>query len=260
MSRVNGKIAFITGAGRGIGEAIAMRLSSDGFKIACADLDHDAVTRVAAAIEERGGRACALSMDVSSPRSTAAAIEECVEILGDFHVMVNNAAIAPVTPIESMDYETFRRTFDINVGGVLWGIQSSAAMFDRLGHGGKIINACSQAGQVGNPNMAIYSGSKFAVRGITQTAARELAHRNITVNGYCPGIVETKMFDAIADDVAAQRDAARERVISNLVRGVALGRTSQPAEVAACVSFLAGPDSDYMTGQSLIVDGGMVFN
>jgi meso-butanediol dehydrogenase/(S,S)-butanediol dehydrogenase/diacetyl reductase len=174
--------------------------------------------------------------------------------------VINNAGIAPIAPIEAITPEVFRKTFDINVGGVLWGIQAAVKAFKALGHGGKIISASSQAGHIGNPDLAVYGGTKFAVRGITQTAARELAHLGITVNAYCPGIVNTPMMRKVAQDVADNAKQSVEWGMEQFAQHIALKRLSQPEDVAACVSFLSGPDSDYMTGQAVIIDGGMVFN
>jgi meso-butanediol dehydrogenase/(S,S)-butanediol dehydrogenase/diacetyl reductase len=180
--------------------------------------------------------------------------------LGGLDVVINNAGVAPTTLIETITPEIYRKTFDINVGGVLWGIQAAVKTFKELGHGGKIISACSQAGHVGNPGLAIYCGSKFAVRGITQTAARDLAPFGITVNAYCPGIVNTPMMQKIAQDVADNAGKPFDWGMEQFTTGIALQRMSEPSDVAALVSYLAGPDFDYMTGQSVLIDGGMVFS
>nr|WP_245642944.1 SDR family oxidoreductase [Piscicoccus intestinalis] len=156
--------------------------------------------------------------------------------------------------------EIFHKVFDVNVGGTLWGIQAAIEAFTAQGHGGKIINACSQAGHLGNPGLAVYGGSKFAIRGITQTAARDLADRGITVNGFCPGIVDTPMMRGIAQQTADEAGKPFEWGMQQFAQNIALGRLSQPDDVASCVSYLAGPDSDYMTGQSLLIDGGMVYS
>jgi meso-butanediol dehydrogenase/(S,S)-butanediol dehydrogenase/diacetyl reductase len=254
------KVAFITGAAQGIGEAIAVRLAKDGFAIACADLNFGAASTLADRIKADGGAAFAVRVDVGDRDSVFRAVDEAAEVLGGMDVVINNAGVAPITPIEDIDYDLYRRTFDINVGGVLWGIQAATKAFKRLGHGGKIINSCSQAGQVGNPDLAVYSGTKFAVRGITQTAARDLATLGITVNAYCPGIVNTPMMQKVAQDLADNNGKPYAWGMEQFAQHITLKRISEPSDVAACVSFLAGPDSDYMTGQAVVIDGGMVFN
>lgn len=260
MNASNGKVAFITGAGQGIGEAISIRLATDGFAVACADLNLETAQSVANQINEKGGKAFAVKVNVADRNDVFHAVEAATKALGGLNVMVNNAGIAPITPIEQVTPEEYRRTYDINVGGVLWGIQAAVAAFRKLGHGGKIISASSQAGQVGNPNLSVYGGTKFAVRGITQTAAKELAPLGITVNAYCPGIVDTPMMRKVAQDLADSASESFEWGMQQFAQHITLKRLSNASEVAACVSFLAGPDSDYMTGQAIIIDGGMVFN
>lgn len=260
MSRVSGKVAFITGAGQGIGEAIALRLAEDGFAIAVADMNTAAAQAVADAIKAAGGKACMVEVDVGQRDSVFAAVAQAARELGGLDVVINNAGIAPATPIEDITPEVYRRVFDINVGGVIWGIQAAVKIFKALGHGGKIINAASQAGHVGNPELAVYSGSKFAVRGITQTAARDLAKWGITVNAYCPGIVNTPMMQKVAQEVADNAGEPFDWGMQQFAKNITLQRISEPSDVAALVSYLAGPDSDYMTGQSVLIDGGMVFN
>lgn len=260
MSKVSGKVAFITGAGQGIGEAIAFRLAEDGFAVACADLNIDNAKDVADRVNAGGARAIAIEVDVADRDSVFAAVEQAASQLGGLDVVINNAGVAPTTPIETITPEIYRKTFDINVGGVLWGIQAAVKTFKRLGHGGKIISACSQAGHLGNPELAVYCGSKFAVRGITQTAARDLAPLGITVNAYCPGIVDTPMMQKVAQGVADNAGKPFDWGMAQFTKGIALQRMSKASDVAALVSYLAGPDSDYMTGQSVLIDGGMVFS
>lgn len=254
------KVAFVTGAGQGIGEAIALRLTADGFAVACADMNIETARKVSEKINNNGGKALAVKVDVADRDDVFRAVQEAIDGLGDLHVVINNAGIAPITPIETITPEIYKRTFDINVGGVLWGIQAAVQAFKNLGHGGKIISASSQAGQVGNPDLSVYGGTKFAVRGITQTAAKELAHLGITVNAYCPGIVNTPMMRKVAQDVADNANQSFEWGMEQFAQHITLKRMSEPEDVAACVSFLSGPDSDYMTGQAVIIDGGMVFN
>ncbi|MBL0813613.1 acetoin reductase, partial [Klebsiella michiganensis] len=196
------KVALVTGAGQGIGKAIALRLVKDGFAVAIADYNDATAQAVADEINRGGGQALAVKVDVSKRDQVFAAVEQARKGLGGFDVIVNNAGVAPSTPIEEIREDVIDKVYNINVKGVIWGIQAAVEAFKIEGHGGKIINACSQAGHVGNPELAVYSSSKFAVRGLTQTAARDLAHLGITVNGYCPGIVKTPMWAEIDRQVS----------------------------------------------------------
>lgn len=254
------KVALVTGSGQGIGKAIALRLAKDGFAVAVADYNSQTARQVADEIASAGGKAIAVTVDVSKRDQVIAAVEQARKELGGFDVIVNNAGIAPTTPIEDITAEMVDKVYDINVKGVIWGMQAAIQAFKAEGHGGKIINACSQAGHVGNPELAIYSSSKFAVRGLTQTAARDLAPLGITVNAYCPGIVKTPMWDEIDRQVSEAAGKPLGYGTAEFAKRITLGRLSEPEDVSACVSFLAGPDSNYMTGQSLLIDGGMVFN
>lgn len=253
------KVAFITGAAQGIGKAIAKRLSADGFVVAVADFNLEGAEQTVQEINQKG-QAIAVKVDVSKREQMMAAVEETLQKLGDLNVLINNAGLGPTTPIETITPKQFEHVYAVNVGSVYWGIQAAVKAFKAQGHGGKIINASSQAGHVGNPNLALYSGTKFAIRGITQTAARDLAKDNITVNAYCPGIVKTPMMMDIAHQVAQENGKDDAWGMAQYSKDITLGRLSEPEDVAACVSYLAGPDSDYMTGQALLIDGGMVFN
>ncbi|MGX6486954.1 (S)-acetoin forming diacetyl reductase [Aerococcus sanguinicola] len=253
------KVTLVTGAAQGIGKAIAERLSEDGFAVAVADLNEEEAKKVAASLEEKGKKAIAVKVDVSDRDQVFAAVEQAAEAFGRFDVIVNNAGLGPTTPIETITPEQFEQVYKINVGGVYWGTQAAVEQFDKFGNGGKIINATSQTGVVGNPNLALYAGTKFAVRGITQTTARDLAEKNITVNCYAPGIVKTPMMFDIAHQVGKNAGKDDDWGMQQFAKDITLGRLSEPEDVAAAVSFLAGPDSNYITGQTLIVDGGMQF-
>lgn len=260
MTKVKGQVALVTGGGQGIGEAICRRLAEDGFKIGVADYNETTAEQVAQSLRDAGYEALAVKVDVSDRDQVFNAVNTVKDYFGDFNVIVNNAGLGPQTPIHTIDYDLYRKVYDVNVGGVFWGIQAATEAFEALGHGGKIINASSQAGQVGNPGLALYSSTKFAVRGVTQTGARDLAEKGITVNAYCPGIVKTPMMEDIAQKTADEAGKSYEWGMEQFAQHIALKRLSEPSDVAACVSYLAGPDSDYMTGQALIIDGGMVFN
>lgn len=195
------KVALVTGAGQGIGAAIATRLANDGFAVAVADMNTETANKVAEKINSNGGRALPIVVNVAERDNVFEAVRTTIQELGGLDVLVNNAGLGPTTPIDTITPEQFDKVYHVNVGGVLWGIQAATEAFKKLGHGGKIINATSQAGVVGNPNLALYSGTKFAVRGITQVAARDLADFGITVNAYAPGIVRTPMMMDIAHEV-----------------------------------------------------------
>lgn len=254
------KVALVTGAGQGIGAAIATRLANDGFAVAMADMNTETANKVAEKINSNGGRALPIVVNVAERDNVFEAVRTTIQELGGLDVLVNNAGLGPTTPIDTITPEQFDKVYHVNVGGVLWGIQAATEAFKKLGHGGKIINATSQAGVVGNPNLALYSGTKFAVRGITQVAARDLADFGITVNAYAPGIVRTPMMMDIAHEVGQNAGKDDEWGMQQFAKDITLKRLSEPEDVAAAVSFLAGPDSNYVTGQTIIVDGGMQFH
>lgn len=254
------KVALVTGAGQGIGEAIALRLASDGFKVSVTDMNLENAQAVAAKINDNGGLAIALQVNVTKRDDVFNAVEETTKQLGDFHVMVNNAGVAFSTPIETMTDEQYDLMFNVNVKGVMYGIQAASAKMKELGHGGRIISASSQAGILGNPGLALYCASKFAVRGLTQTAAKDLAKDGINVTAYAPGIVKTPMLFGVASELAKNAGQPEEWGLQQFAVNVAQGRLTEPSEIASGVSFLAGPDSEVMVGQTLVIDGGMVFN
>ncbi|HVG55421.1 MAG TPA: acetoin reductase [Vicinamibacterales bacterium] len=256
---IAGKVALVTGGAKGIGRAIVLRLARDGADVAIADLDEAKAGEVVDDVRAMSQNSVFIITDVSDRDQVFAAVERAATELGGFDIMVNNAGIVQVQTIEDVrpsDLELIQR---INVGGVLWGIQAAAAKFMQLGHGGKIINAASIAGHDGFAMLGVYSSTKFAVRGLTQAAARELAPFGITVNAYCPGVVGTGMWDRIDERLSKYNGAPRGENFKKYAEGIALGRPSTADDVAKFVSYLAGSDSDYMTGQSPLIDGGLVY-
>jgi meso-butanediol dehydrogenase/(S,S)-butanediol dehydrogenase/diacetyl reductase len=254
-----GRVALITGAGRGIGRGIALRLARDGADVALVDLSPDGIGAVADEIAGTGSKATTFVADVSDRQQVFAAVDHAATALGGFDVIVNNAGIAQVGPIADATPDDITKIWSINVNGVLWGIQAAAAKFRELGHRGKIINASSIAGHDGFAMLGVYSATKFAVRGLTQAAAKELATEGITVNAYCPGIVGTDMWTEIDKRFAELTGAAEGETFEKFAGGIALGRPETPDDVAGFVAYLAGPDSDYMTGQAGVIDGGLVY-
>lgn len=260
MSRgLNGKVALVTGGAKGIGRGIALRLAKEGMHIALVDMHEDKLKATQAEIEACHVKASIFIADISQLDQVTAAIEDTYSKLSGFDVMVNNAGIAQVQALNDVTPEEFRKITDINFGGVLWGIQAAAKKFQALKQKGKIINACSIAGHDGFAMLSVYSATKFAVRALTQAAAKEYAHLGITVNSYCPGIVGTDMWVEIDQRFAELTGAKIGETFKKYAEGIALGRTETPDDVAALVAFLASEDADYITGQSIITDGGMVY-
>jgi meso-butanediol dehydrogenase/(S,S)-butanediol dehydrogenase/diacetyl reductase len=256
---LEGKVALVTGGGRGIGRGIALRLARDGADVAVVDMRADEAAAVAAEVIDIGCKATTFIADVSDREQVFAAVDHAAEALGGFDIMVNNAGIALVGPIADVTPQEAERVWSINVNGVLWGIQAAVAKFKQLGCKGKVINASSIAGHDGFAMLGVYSASKFAVRALTQAAAKEHAVDGITVNAYCPGVVGTDMWVEIDKRFAELTGAAEGETYDKFVGGIALGRAETPDDVAGFVSYLAGPDADYMTGQSGLIDGGLVY-
>jgi meso-butanediol dehydrogenase/(S,S)-butanediol dehydrogenase/diacetyl reductase len=256
---LTGKVALVTGGGRGIGRGIALRLARDGADIALVDVRPDGINAVADEIAEIGSKATTFVADVGDREQVFAAVDYAASALGGFDIMVNNAGIALVGPIADVTAEDLAKIWSVNVDGVLWGIQAAVAKFKSLGRPGKIINASSIAGHDGFAMLGVYSATKFAVRALTQAAAKEHAADGITVNAYCPGVVGTDMWVEIDKRFAELTGAAEGETYDKFVGGIALGRAETPDDVAGFVSYLAGPDADYMTGQSGLIDGGLVY-
>ena len=259
MIALNNKVALVTGAAQGIGRGIALRLAKDGFNLALVDLKADKLEAVKKEVEQLGRKVTTIAADISNRDDIYAAIDKTEKDLGGFDVIVNNAGIAQVQPIAAVKPEEVERILKINVEGVLWGMQAAAAKFIARKQKGKIINASSIAGHDGFEMLGVYSATKFAVRALTQAAAKEYASAGITVNAYCPGIVGTDMWVEIDERFAALTGAPKGETYKKYVEGIALGRAQTPEDVASLVSFLAGPDSDYITGQAILTDGGIVY-
>lgn len=253
------KVALVTGGGQGIGRSIALRLAKDGMDISVVDINKKNMEAVVKEIQALGRKATGFLADVSDQALVYKAIEHTEKELGGFDVMVNNAGIAQVKPFDEITPKEVETIFNVNVNSVIWGIQAAAKKFKERKQKGKIINASSIAGHNGFAMLSVYSATKFAIRGLTQAAALEYASAGITVNAYCPGIVGTDMWVEIDELFSKITGAKKGETYNKYVEGIALGRAQTPDDVADFVSFLASSDSDYMTGQATIIDGGIIY-
>jgi 3-oxoacyl-[acyl-carrier protein] reductase len=242
--QLNGKTALITGGSRGIGAAIAKRLASDGANVAITYVkDASAASTVVKAIERDGGKAVAIQADAADVEAIKGAIEKTVATFGRLDVLVNNAGTAIPKTFEETTLEEMDRVIDINVRGTLAAMQ---AALRHMKSGGRIISIGSAAGErVQTPGLVAYSATKGAVKIFTQALSRELGSRGITVNNVQPGPIDTDLNPASGDWAVPQKAAT------------ALDRYGHADEVAALVAFVAGPESSYITGSNLTVDGGM---
>ncbi len=244
---LKGKIAVVTGAGRGIGRAIALQLAEYGAKVVVNYRNSVAqVEELLAAIHNKGGDALAVRADVSKEEEAKSLIQAAVEHYGRVDVLVNNAGITRDNLLMRMTEEEFDNVMDINLKGTFFCLKHAATVMLKQ-RSGKIINISSVVGLTGNVGQTNYAASKAGVIGMTKSAARELASRGITVNAVAPGFIQTDMTDVLP-----------EKVKEACIAGIPLKRFGTAGEIAGAVSFLASEAADYITGQVLQVDGGMV--
>jgi meso-butanediol dehydrogenase / (S,S)-butanediol dehydrogenase / diacetyl reductase len=249
---MSSKIAVVTGAGSGIGRAIATELAARGHTVVATDLDLDAARETA---EQFGGEA--RQLDVTDPSAAASVAERTAADHGGIHVWVSNAGISKMQRFVDVSPGDLRRTLAVNLEGVFLCGQAAARVMTARKIAGVIVNVASMAGKQGRvPYLADYVASKFGVVGLTQAMAFELAPFGITVNSVCPGYVATPMQERELGWEAALRGTDPERVKQLWIDDTPLGRLQTPEDVARAVAFLAGPDARFITGEALAVNGG----
>lgn len=260
MSKQHQRVAVVTGSAAGLGKGIAERLGRDGLAVVLSDIDEEALAKTVKDFESKDYAVSSFKCDVSRRKDQNDLVAHAVDAFGRLDVFVNNAGIEQVKPLDEVEEEDLDKIFNINVNGVLFGMQAASKQMRKQKDGiGKIINACSIAGHESYEMLGIYCVTKHAVRSLTQTAAKEWAEHGITVNAYCPGVAGTSMWDRIDAAMAEYKDMEPGEAFKEFSESILMGRPQEPEDVANLVSFLASTDSDYITGQSIITDGGMVF-
>jgi 3-oxoacyl-[acyl-carrier protein] reductase len=246
MNRFEGKVALVTGASRGIGEAVARRLASEGAAVLAAARTADALARVVADIAASGGKASALTIDLADPASIEAGVKSALSAHGQIDVLVNNAGITEDNLLVRMSKESWDRVIATNLTGVFLVTQAVVRSMLRKRQG-RIVNVTSVVGLMGNAGQANYAASKAGLVGLTKSVARELASRNITCNAVAPGFITTAMSEKMTE-------AAREALSSE----IPLGRLGTVDDVASAVAYLASDEASYVTGAILNVSGGLL--
>jgi D-sorbitol dehydrogenase (acceptor) len=256
LVKLEGKVAAVTGGGSGMGRAIATAYAREGARLVVADINIAAAEETAAAITDAGGEAVPVQTDVRDQAQAQAMVDTAVERFGGLDILVNNAGVGKIIPFLETTEADWDFMFDINCKGLLWCSQAAARRMIEQGRGGKIINLASQAGRRGEALVLAYCASKACVISMTQSMALALAPHKINVNGIAPGIVDTPFWVEVDKQFAQLLGWEIGEPKRRFVESIPLGRIEQPEDVAGAAIFLASSDSDYMTQQTLNVDGG----
>ena len=244
MRGLRDKIVVVTGAGRGMGRAIAERLAAEGARVAVTDVDGESALTTAAALDGAAG----FRLDITDAGEVSARIAEIAATLGPIDALVNNAGWDRLAPFLETDEDLWERIIDINLRGP---IRMTKAVLPQMveRQGGRIVNISSDAGRVGSTGEAVYSACKAGIIGFGKTVAREMARHGITVNAICPGPTATPLLESMVGE--------HEKLIEALKRGIPLGRLGLPEDIAGAVAFMVSDDAGFITGQTLSVSGGL---
>jgi acetoin reductase-like protein len=258
--QLEGKTAIVTGGARGIGRAICERYAAEGALAVVADRLAADAEATAAAITAAGGNALAFGVDVTDQASIDAMVDAVARETGSIDILVNGAGIFDMAPILEITPESYERVFAVNVKGLLFTLQAVARQMVAQGRGGKIINFASQAGRRGEALVAVYCASKAAVISLTQSAALALIPHRINVNAIAPGVIDTPMWDHVDSLFARYLNIPIGERKRQVGEAVPHGRMGRPEDIVGAATFLASPESDYIVGQTLNVDGGNRMN
>jgi meso-butanediol dehydrogenase / (S,S)-butanediol dehydrogenase / diacetyl reductase len=259
MDRVKDRVVVVTGGAGGIGAAACRAIAAEGAKLVVADLDPAAARRVADEIVAAGGTATAVGVDVTDRAQVRAMIDATVTSYGELNVIFNNAGMNRPRDFMEVDEANFDEIVRVNTWGVIVCTQEAAKQMIAQGRGGKIINTGSIAGRQGYWDFVPYCVAKFGVVAVTQATARGLVQHGITVNAIAPGVVDTPMWVGLNEDIRAiHGDAADANPMTSFATNTLMGRPAAPSELAPFLVYLASPESDYMTGQMYMIDGGQV--
>lgn len=251
--QLQGKVAVVTGAARGIGRAIAERYGREGARVVIADLNEAGAREVATAV---GNGALGLRLDVTAQDSIDALVARVVAECGGIDILVNNAGLFDLAPIVEITRKSYRRVYAVNVEGLLFTMQAVARQMIVQGRGGKIINFTSQAGRRGEALVAVYCSSKAAVISLTQSAGLDLIKHRINVNAIAPGVVDNEHWEHVDAMFARYENLAPGEKKRAVGAAVPFGRMARPEEIGGLATFLASADADYIVAQCYNIDGG----
>jgi meso-butanediol dehydrogenase / (S,S)-butanediol dehydrogenase / diacetyl reductase len=257
--RVEGRVVIVTGGAGGIGAAACHAIAREGGKVVVGDLDADRAQAVAEAVNADGGEATFAGVDVTDRVSVRRMIETAVDSFGELNVIFNNAGMNRPRGFMEVDEDNFEQIVRVNTWGVIVCTQEAAKQMIAQGSGGKIINTGSIASRQGFWDFVPYCVAKFGVLAVTQATARGLVEHGITVNAFAPGVVDTPMWVGLNEDIRAIHEQPDDAdPMREFATGTLVGRPAAPEELAPFLVYLASPESDYMTGQMYMVDGGQV--
>jgi meso-butanediol dehydrogenase / (S,S)-butanediol dehydrogenase / diacetyl reductase len=259
MGRVQDRVVIVTGGAGGIGSAACRAIAAEGGKVLVADLDAGAAAAVAEGIRADGGTVQSTQVDVTDRASVRAMIEAAVDAFGELNVIFNNAGMNRPRGFMEVDEDNFESIVRVNTWGVIVCTQEAAKQMIAQGRGGKIVNTGSIASRQGFWDFVPYCVAKFGTLAVTQATARGLIEHGITVNAFAPGVVDTPMWVGLNEDIRAIHDQPAEaNPMTDFAQGTLVGRPARPDELAPFLVYLASSESDYMTGQMYMVDGGQV--